>query len=44
MERVNLYLTEKQKKQIQRDADKLGISFAEMLRRIIDKYYEAWLK
>jgi predicted DNA binding CopG/RHH family protein len=41
MERINLYLTEQQIKQIQKDAQKLGISFAEVLRRIIDKYYEA---
>jgi len=38
MKRINLYLTDKQKKAIQEEADKTGITFSEMIRRIIDKH------
>jgi hypothetical protein len=36
-----IHFTQPQVEQIQSDADKNGISFAEMLRRILDEYMES---
>lgn len=39
MERVNVYLTERQRKRLKKQSDELGISFSELVRRALD----AWL-
>lgn len=40
MKRKNLLFTERHMKQIMEDAEKSGITFTEMLRRIIDNFYK----
>ena len=40
MKRTNLYLTEKQHDQISKEAEKRGINFSEMFRKIVDNYLE----
>jgi hypothetical protein len=37
MKRTNIYLTDPQKKELDRRAKKLGVSTAELIRRIIDE-------
>tara|TARA_Y100000034_G_scaffold112070_1_gene145716 strand:- start:351 stop:584 length:234 start_codon:yes stop_codon:yes gene_type:complete len=40
MRRTNIYLTLKQHDQVHKEADKRGITFSEMFRKIIDHYLE----
>ena len=40
MIRRNVMITEKQEIQIKKKAEKQGISFSEMLRKIIDRFFE----
>lgn len=40
MHRTNIYLTERQRKTFAAQAGKLGISVAELIRRILDKHIE----
>lgn len=40
MKRTNLYLTEKQHKEVSNEAEERGINFSEMFRKIIDNYLE----
>ena len=40
MKRTNLYLTKNQHKKISREAEKKGINFSEMFRKIVDYYLE----
>lgn len=40
MHRTNIYLTERQEKMLQKEATKLGISMAELIRRVLDTYLE----
>jgi hypothetical protein len=39
MQRTNIYLTERQMKLLAKEAEKVGVSMAELVRRILD----AWL-
>lgn len=39
-----IYFPDQQVKSVQADADKHEISFTEMVRRIIDRYYEERMK
>ena len=41
MVRKNFYLTKKQIEELDKDALQNGISFSEMLRRILDKYIKS---
>jgi hypothetical protein len=36
--RTNIYLTTPQKKALEREAEKLGLSFSEFVRRILDAH------
>lgn len=38
MHRTNIYFTEKQWKALQKEAAKLGIPTAELVRRVLDEY------
>jgi len=40
MHRTNIYLTERQKKALHKEARKLGVSVAELIRRILDKHLD----
>jgi len=40
MKRTNLYLTQNQHLEISEEAEKRGINFSEMFRKIIDNYLE----
>jgi hypothetical protein len=40
MKKKLIYFSEQQIKHIKKDADEREISFTEMVRRILDKYYE----
>ena len=40
MTRTNVYLTNKQHSQIGKEANKKEITFSEMLRRIVDYWYD----
>jgi len=40
MHRTNIYLTERQQKALQKEAQKLGVSVAELIRRILDKHLD----
>jgi len=40
MKRFCVYITDEQHERIKKEADKIGISFAENLRRILSNYYE----
>ena len=40
MVRTNLYLTKSQYGQVRQEADKRGITFSEMFRKIVDKYLD----
>ena len=40
MKRTNIYLTERQMKALQKKADKMGLSMAELVRRILDEYLD----
>ena len=40
MTRTNIYITQKQHKQVKTEADKRGITFSEMFRKIVDYWYE----
>ena len=39
MKRKNVMITDKQVNKTKKEAEKLGISFSEMLRKIIDKFF-----
>jgi predicted HicB family RNase H-like nuclease len=38
MQRTNIYLTERQQKRLSAEAKRLGISLAELIRRILDQH------
>jgi len=40
MHRTNIYLTERQQKALQKEAQKLGVSVAELIRRILDRHLD----
>jgi len=40
MRRTEMYLTEKQHKEVLKEAEERGISFSEMFRKIVDNYLE----
>lgn len=40
MKRTNIYLTDRQVKELKEIADKLGLSTAELIRRVLDLYLE----
>lgn len=40
MRRTDLYLTEKQHEAVYKEAEKRGINFSEMFRKIVDYYLE----
>lgn len=40
MHKTQIYLTEQQVEKIREEATEKGIRFSEMLRRIVDDYYE----
>lgn len=40
MTRTNIYVTKKQHKQVKAEAEKRGITFSEMFRKIVDYWYE----
>jgi len=40
MKRTNLYLTQNQHLEISEEAEKRGINFSEMFRKIVDNYLE----
>jgi hypothetical protein len=40
MTRTNIYLTQQQHKEIKEEAEKRGITFSEMFRKIVDGYLE----
>ena len=47
MKRTNLYLTQNQHLEISEEAEKRGINFSEMFRKIVDNYLEnkrKWVK
>lgn len=41
MERKNFYLTKKQAEELEKDANRNGITFSEMLRRVLDKFIQS---
>ena len=40
MKRTNIYITEKQHKNVSKEAKDRGINFSEMFRKILDNYLE----
>jgi len=40
MNRTQIYLTDKEQKNLKKEADEIGISKAELVRRILDKHIE----
>ena len=40
MERTQIYLTKNEKKEIKKEANEIGISKSELIRRIIDLYID----
>jgi len=40
MKRTNIYFTERQRKELAKEAKKLGITPAELVRRILDAYLD----
>jgi predicted DNA binding CopG/RHH family protein len=44
MKRTNLYLTERQAKELKKQATKFGISTSELIRRILDQYLNSTQK
>lgn len=40
MRRTDLYLTQKQHEEVSKEAERRGINFSEMFRKIIDYYLE----
>lgn len=44
MRRTEMYLTISQHEKVKKEADKRGINFSEMFRKIVDYYYEKNIK
>jgi predicted DNA binding CopG/RHH family protein len=44
MKRTNIYLTERQIKELKKQATKIGISTSELIRRILDQYLNSTQK
>ena len=40
MKRTDIYLTQRQHKEIKKEADKEGITFSELFRKIVDNYLD----
>jgi predicted DNA-binding protein len=44
MNRTQIYITDKEQEALQKEAESIGISKAELIRRILDKHIEESLK